>query len=222
METASPNSRQQPKWTVKLVGFGGLGLVLGWLLAWVAEANGLLFGGVDVVFATLISGCCCGLATAITAALLERKGGNFTWQAGCLGAVALSVAATSLWSFFCTRKNLEILISPMQVPADLRVQRGHRFLHSMHVHFIGSPATISALIQAKQLVEVPAALPDVGEPDIASFSARRQSAEEWDWWRPASMPGAKFYYLHHKSQAIQGWAEGWWVNGATNEVYAFI
>ena len=222
METVSPVTRPQPKWGLMFVGFGGLGLLLGWLLAWVAEANGVLFGGVDVVFVTLISGCCCGLVTTITAAILERRGGNLTWQSGFLGAVALSIATTSLWSFFCTRKNLEILISPMQVPADLRVQRGHGFLHSMNVHFTGSPDTISALIRAKQLVEVPAALPDVGEPDVAGFSARRQSAEEWDWWRPASMPGAKFYYLHHKSQAIQGWAEGWWVSGETNEVFAFI
>ncbi len=36
------------------------------------------------------------------------------------------------------------------------------------------------------------------------------------------MPGARFYFLHHKSEAVQGWSEGWWVSGTTNEVYAFI
>ncbi|MFM8469102.1 MAG: hypothetical protein ACKODH_03910 [Limisphaerales bacterium] len=110
----------------------------------------------------------------------------------------------------------------MSVPTDLRVRRGQRFLHGAQVHFSASPAFISAMISSKKLREIPAALPDDGELDLSDVSARRQSAEERDWWRPASMPGAKFYYHHHQSQAIQGWAEGWWVNGATNEVYAFI
>ncbi|MEQ2006842.1 MAG: hypothetical protein ABMA26_08590 [Limisphaerales bacterium] len=117
---------------------------------------------------------------------------------------------------------MELLLSPMPMPADLRVRRGQGFLHGTQVHFTGSPAFISALIQAKQLVEVPAAPPDGGEFDLSGFSARRQSAEERGWWRPASMPGAKFYYLHHKSQATQGWAEGCWVNGETNEFFVFI
>lgn len=196
-------------------------MLLGWSLSLVAAANGVLFGGLDVAAFTLISAFCCAVVTPITVTILERRGSSPTRRAGMLVAVGLSLATIGLGSFFSTRKHLEILLNPMQVPADFRVQRGHRFLHSIHVHFIGSPATISALIRAKQLVEVPAAVPD-DEPDISRSSARRQSAEEWDWWRPASMPGAKFYYLHHKSQAIQGWAEGWWVNGATNEVYAFI
>lgn len=117
---------------------------------------------------------------------------------------------------------MEILLNPMPMPADLRVHRGQSFLHGAQVHFTGTPTFISALIEAKQLVEVPAALPDDGDLDLSKVSARRQSAEERGWWRPASMPGAKFYYLHHKSQAIQGWAEGCWVNGETNEVFAFI
>jgi hypothetical protein len=30
----------------------------------------------------------------------------------------------------------------------------------------------------------------------------------------------RFFYRHHESLAVQGWSEGWWVNSATNEVYA--
>jgi hypothetical protein len=36
------------------------------------------------------------------------------------------------------------------------------------------------------------------------------------------MPGARFFFLHHTGDSGQGWSEGWWVNGETNEVYAFI
>lgn len=222
METASPIARSQPRWWAKLVAFGSAGVLLGWLLSSVVESKGALFGGVDAVVATLISGCCCALGLTVVAVIGERRGRALSWLAGLLAAVTLSVVTVATWSHFSTRRNMKLLLNPMTMPADLRVRRGQGFLHGAQVHFTGSPAFISALIQAKQLVEVPAVLPDGGELDLSGFSARRQSAEERDWWRPASMPGAKFYYLHHKSHAIQGWAEGWWVNGATNEVYAFI
>lgn len=222
METASPTARSQPRWSARLTAFGFAGLLLGWILSSVVESKGAIFGGVDIAVATLISGCSCALGLAVVAVVWERRGRVLSWLAGLLGAAILSVITVAAGSHFSTRKNMEILLNPMPMPADLRVHRGQSFLHGAQVHFTGTPAFISALIQAKHLAEVPAAPPDGGELDLSGFSARRQSAEERGWWRPTSMPGAKFYYLHHKSQAIQGWAEGWWVSGATNEVFAFI
>jgi len=191
-------------------------------MAWVAEANGVLFGGVDEFVAALLSGCCCAFGATIAAVILKRRGGFLTWRAGLLGALVLSFGTTGWVSLSSTRKNLEILMNPMPVPAELRVRKGQRYLHGVEVHFTASPEAISALIRSKRLIEIPAALPDGSELDISDYSTRRQSGKERGWWRPTSMPGAKFYYLHHKSQAIQGWAEGWWVNGETNEVFAFI
>ena len=171
---------REPNGGGRFLGFGGFGLLLGWFLSWVAEANGLLFGGVDVVLVSLISAFCCAFVTPITATILERRGSSLTRRVGILVAVGLSVTTIGLCSFFSTRKHLEILLNPMQVPADLHIQRGHGFLHGIHVHFFASPATISALIGAKQLVEVPAAFPGGDEPDISRISARRESAEESD------------------------------------------
>ncbi len=222
MQTASPASRPQTAWWVRFTGFGGLGLGLGWLVTWIAEANGMLFGGVDAFVAAMLSGCGCAFGATIAAAILKGRGGSLPWQAGLVGALVLSFGTTSVVSLFSTRKNLEILMNPMPVPAELRVLRGQRYLHGMEVHFTAAPEAISALIRSKRLVEVPAEPGDENTLDISDHSARRQSGKQRSWWRPTSMPGAKFYYLHHKSQAIQGWAEGWWVNGATNEVYAFI
>ena len=76
-----------------------------------------------------------------------------------------------------------------------------------------------ALLPAAQ-GELPAELPD--KPDITGFSSRERTKVSWGWWQPASMSNPRFFFRHHQSDAVQGWAEGWWVNGATNEVYAFI
>lgn len=191
-------------------------------MAWVAEANGMLFGGVDAFVAAMLSGCGCAFGATIVAAILKGRGGSLPWQVGLVGAFVLSFGTTSVVSLFSTRKNLEILMNPMPVPAELRVLSGQRYLHGMAVHFTAAPEAISALIRSKRLVEVPAEPGDEINLDVSGHSARWQSGKQRGWWRPTSMPGSKFYYLHHQSRAIQGWAEGWWVNGATNEVFAFL
>ena len=88
------------------------------------------------------------------------------------------------------------------------------------VHFSASPSDISALIQSKGLVEVPDWDPN-GEADIPEgFNERERTKGAWDWWQPALMPKAKFYYRYHKTE-FAGWIEGWWIGGETNEVFAY-
>ena len=116
------------------------------------------------------------------------------------------------------RDHLGILMEPAPVPAGLQVHQGQSRLFGMYVHFSGSPEAIASLLKAKGLVEVPT------EPTESSdgYGSRERSKAAWDWWQPANLSQPRFFFRHHKSEAIQGWSEGWWINGATNEVYAFL
>jgi hypothetical protein len=88
------------------------------------------------------------------------------------------------------------------------------------MHFTGPPAAIASIIQAKRLAE---SSDNPASPNYIGFGTRDHMKRVWDGWQSTTMPNARFFYLHHKSEVtVQGWAEGWWVNGATNEVYAFI
>jgi hypothetical protein len=132
---------------------------------------------------------------------------------GIIGTVYLTLRLNA-------RHSLEIFLRPSPVPSDLRVLHKRGTLFSSFYHFSGSPAVIDSIIQLKGLVEVPTEPPE--SSDMSGFSAKERTKVSWEWWQPTSMPGARFYFLHHKSEAVQGWSEGWWVSGATNEVYAFI
>lgn len=132
---------------------------------------------------------------------------------GVIGAVYLTLRLNA-------RHNLEIFLRSSPVPSDMRVLHKRGTLSGSYCHFSGSPDSIDSIIQLKGLVEVPTEPPE--SSDMSGFSAKERTKVSWEWWQPTSMPGARFYFLHHKSEAVQGWSEGWWVSGATNEVYAFI
>lgn len=111
-------------------------------------------------------------------------------------------------------------MDPAPIPNELHLYRGQSFLFSSYAHFSAPPAAITAIIQSKELVEVPAEMPD--QKDISGYVARQQTNVPLSWWQPAAMFKPMFFYRHHDSTAVQGWSEGWWVNSSTNEVYAFI
>jgi hypothetical protein len=115
---------------------------------------------------------------------------------------------------------MQIFMTGSSVPSGLRVHHGRSILFSSYVHFTGPPATIAPLLHSKGLLEVPAEPSE--SSDYTAFGSREQSKTSWGWWQPTTMSNPRFFFLHHKSEAVQGWSEGWWVSGATNEVYAFI
>ena len=88
------------------------------------------------------------------------------------------------------------------------------------IHFTASPADIAAIIKSKGLTEVPDEMPDKG--DSSTYFVRQKSKDPHGWWQPAEMSNPKFYYRAHERPGMQGWDERWWVNDATNEVYANI
>jgi len=198
----------------------GLALVFACAFAFLACYGGLLFGGLDTFFTVLFTTCSCALVPPVAALVFKRKGKHFAWRTLFIEVLVLALVAVGLLSWLQTRQHLQIFMKPKPVPSGVRVRHGRSILFSNYVHFTAPPGAIASIIQSKELVEVPAELPD--KPDITGFSSRERTKVSWGWWQPASMSNPRFFFRHHQSDAVQGWAEGWWVNGATNEVYAFI
>lgn len=118
------------------------------------------------------------------------------------------------------RHNLEVFLRPSPVPSDLTVLDNQGTVFSRYYHFTGPPKVIASIMELKGLVEVPAEPSDPSE--MTGFSAKERSKISWDWWQPAEMEKPRFFFLHHTSETAQGWSEGWWVSGDTNEVFAFV
>lgn len=133
-----------------------------------------------------------------------------------LGVIGVAYVALR-WN---ARHNLETFLKPSPVPSELRVLHRRGILFSSYYHFAGSSAAIDSIIQLKGLIEVPVDSPEGS--DMSGFSAKERSRTAWDWWQPNKMTKPRFFFRHHTSEAVQGWSEGWWVSGDTNEVYAFI
>lgn len=198
----------------------GLALLLAFAFAFLAVKSGFLFGGVDTIFTPLVATAICAIALPLTALVCKRKGKHFGWRALFIETVVLALLGVTSLSWLQTRQHLTIFMQPEPVPKGIQVKHGRSIMFSSYVHFTGSPEVIASLIKAKQLVEVPAESPETSHID--GFTSRERTKEPWDWWQPATMSNPKFFFRHHTSQAIQGWSEGWWVSGQTNEVYAFI
>jgi hypothetical protein len=200
----------------------GLALALAIALVPLALHFGILFSGVDTVFVVLVITIFCAFAILVTAAIFKRKGKSFSWRLLFVEVIFLTLIGGGLLAWSQTRQFMKIIMEPMPVPNGLHVKQGRQLLFTGFVHFTASPSDIATIIEAKKLIEVPAEIPDEGVKDLSGFSARANSENSWNWWQPTNMPNSKFFYRHHESEAVQGWSEGWWVNGATNEVYAFI
>lgn len=198
----------------------GLALAASWVFAVFATHLGILFSGGDTFFAIFVATALCAIATPITALVFKRKAKHFGWRKLLIEVAVLSLFAVGSLSWLQTRQHLKIFFNPEPIPSGVHVHHGRSVLFSSYVHFSAPPAAIAALIQSKELLEVPSELTD--QIDGTSYGAQQRSKDSWDWWQPVNMPKPRFFFRHHKSEAVQGWSEGWWVNDATNEVYAFI
>ncbi len=202
------------------VAITGLALVLSWLFANLACSLGLLFSGIPAAGAVFGSTAFCAAASVATALVFRRRGKHLPWAGLVAGNILLTLMAVGLLSWLQTRQQMAIFMNPVPVPSELCVHRGRSIMFSSYVHFTGPPEVIDALIRSKQLKEV---LPGpTNQDDDSGFFLWLKLSAPWDWWQPAAMPNPRFFHRHHESDAIQGWGEGWWVNGATNEVYAWI
>ncbi|MSR64915.1 MAG: hypothetical protein EXS18_03940 [Verrucomicrobiae bacterium] len=198
----------------------GLTLVLSYVLAVVACYFGVLFSGTDSLFAVLVATVFCAIVAPVTALVFKRKGKRFTWPTLFIEVMLLTLVAIGLLSWLQTREKLKTFMDPVPVPSGVHVHNGRGVLFAAYVHFTAPPVVIAAVIKSKELVEVSAEVPD--QADFSGYSERQRTKVPWDWWQPATMFNPRFFYRHHESEAVQGWSEGWWVNGATNEVYARI
>jgi hypothetical protein len=198
----------------------GLSLFLSSAFAFFAYRGGFLFGGAPAIVTVLVAA---GVSTGVslaTALLFKSKRKNFGWGALLAHDFVLALVAVGILSWRDTRQQMWTLTGPSHVTIGLDVHHGYRMPFSSDIHFTGEPSAIATLLKSKGLVEVPAELQDASDP--SPFLQRERSKKLWDWWRPTMMPNPRFFYLHHDSMAVQGWSEGWWVSGATNEVFAFI
>jgi hypothetical protein len=193
----------------------GLALMFSYAFAIFACYLGILFSGLATFFVVLVATACCAIVVPVTALIFKRKKKHFAWRTLFIEVVLLALVAVGLLSWLQTRQALEIFMKPGPVPSEMHVHRGRSILFSCYVHFSARPADIAAIIQSKELVEVPS-------EEANQNSLLQRTKISWDWWQPAAMFNPRFFYRHHQSDAVQGWSEGWWVNGATNEVYALI
>ena len=205
----------------------GFCVISSYALASVATSFGLLFSGFAfgyTVLAAIIVSACLAVVVATFCKSLKVL---FRWAATLISVVLSGVVVVGCLSYIQTKQEIKIFMAPVSVPQNIVVHNGRSIMFSSYVHFSGPAEKIAEIIKAKELAEVPAEFQeslDVSKAPIdgTSFSAREQTKTSWDWWQPTKMSNPKFYFRHHKSEAVQGWSEGWWVNDKTNEVYATI
>ena len=221
MLTTTPVQKPSLRMTGAVFASAGLALVLASGFSLLACSGGFLFSGISTFFVVLATVAVCAIVTSLTALFLRRRKRHFGWRTLFIEVSVLAFVAVGITSWLDTRQHLQILMNPSPVPTGLRIHHGRSIFLSSYVHFTGAPAAIASLLRAKGLAEVPAADPPETS-DITGFSSRERMKVSWGWWHPAAMSNPRFFFRHHKSEAAQGWSEGWWVNGATNEVYASI
>lgn len=198
----------------------GLALVVTCGFAFLACHGGLLFSGLDVFVVVQVAVGLTAIVIPVTAWIFRRKKKHFGWRALCIVVMLLALVAVATMSWLQTRQHLRIFMNPVPVPSGVHVHRGRSIMFSSYVHFTAPPAVIAKLVQLKELVETPDDLETAVEHP--GYSELQRTKAPWDWWQPATMAKPKFFFRHHQSEAVQGWAEGWWINGTTNEVYAYI
>lgn len=187
-------------------------------MAVLADYAGLVFAGLDSIFTVGATTFLCALLTLATAIRFRRKGRHFGWRTLFAEVTVLTLLGVGLLSWGGTRQRLRTFMAPEPVPRELKVLHSRAEFFAMDVHFTAPPAAIAKLIQSKELVETP---DDIDQASaFPGYSGMQRSKVSRGWWQPTTMSKPRYYYRHHESQSVQGWCEEWWVNGATNEVYA--
>ena len=218
---ATPPVQQKPmRMVAVLFASAGYALLIASGFSLLACSGGFLFSGLSVFFVVPVAAGVCAVMTLLTALFFRRRQRHFGWRTLLIEVSVLAFVAVGVLSWLDTRQNMRIFMTSSPVPSGLRIHHGRNILFNSYVHFTGPPSAIASLLQSKGLVEVPTEPPETS--DVSGFSSRDRTKVSWSWWQPAAMSNPRFFFLHHKSEAVQGWSEGWWVNGATNEVYAFI
>jgi len=193
----------------------GLALTTSYLLAWLANHIGILFTGTHTFFAILMGTIVSCVAAAVIEFIFKRKAKQFTWRSLVISVTLTSFIVVGFLSWSQTRDALKLFVNP--VPSNLHVNHGYSDLFATYVHFTAPPEIIIAVIQSHQL-----ASPTNADDSLEQIEKDKVTKTSCNWWQPATMSNPKFFMRHHESQAVQGWTEGWWINDATNEVYAFI
>jgi hypothetical protein len=214
---------QEPKLALKPVAIFlvalGLASVFSAIFSTLACSVGLSFSGLDAIVTLPVAIFFPAIVTTVFSVCFKQTAKRFRWLMVWFLAPFLTLLSVAAVSWTQTRQHLRIIMAPMAVPESVRVRHGKSVLFGSYVHFISSPSDIATLIRSKELIEVPDWNLDSEADMPEGFPERERRKIAWDWWQPA--PGARFYYRHHKGDA-QGWAEGWWVNDKTNEVFAYI
>lgn len=190
------------------------------LIATIASSFGFLFSGLDSALAVSAAVFVSAGVAAIAAAIFKGYKGFLRWIAAGTIAILCELVVIGLLAHLQTRQHIQIFMEPASVPEGLVIHNGRSIMFSSYIHFTGPPEKIVAILKVKELAEVPAEISEL--VDYSGFNERERTKALWDWWQPIKMSNPKFFYRHHKSEAIQGWSEGWWVNDKTNEVYALI
>lgn len=191
------------------------------VIAWGASTRiGFVSEGLDCFYA-LVGSCLASLCvTAVVSALSYRRGRHLRWTVllalifGTAGIATICVGQVLL------RSQMRILLHPVLATRDVRVLHSRSIMFAGYLHVRCTKEFCAEVIRAKALKEIPGDME--AEADLTPMSARRTTQALWDWWRPADMPGAKFYFRHHTSEAPQGWSEGIWTSGDMTEMYLFI
>jgi hypothetical protein len=199
----------------------GLSIFLSFGFSWLACRFGLLFDGLDFIFAVIFATGTCAMGTMIFLTFKPRRYLG-RWLFG--ETLFLSLIVVCLWSWLSTNEHMNHFVGPQS--KEVHVINGRSIMFSSYVHFSGPPEVIAAIIHSKGLVEVPAEMPEELPKgnDGQGHLERLQNKDSHGWWRPATMSGPRFFFLGHPGLGLNSgyWSEDWWVNGATNEVYALI
>ena len=205
------------KATLLSVPFAGLASMLACA---VGTRGGLLSEGLDCLYAVLGSCLASLCVVAAACAVRLRPGGGLRWTALIALAFGTAVLATIGIGHRLLTSQVRVLLHPVPATRDMRVVRSRSVMFAGYLHVRCTKAFCAEVIRLKDLREI--SEDTQPEPDMTPMSARRSTQAMWDWWQPGSMPGARFYFKHHSSDAPQGWSEGVWTNGDMTEMYVFI
>jgi Kef-type K+ transport system membrane component KefB len=190
------------------------------MLVCTAETRvGWMSEGLDCFYAPIVS-CITSLGVVAAACAVScRRAGGLRWTS-LLALTLITAISTTTAIGHVLASQLRVLLAPVQATPDLQIIRSRSILFASYMQVRCTKAWCAEVIRSKGLHEIPEDM----EPksDMTPLSARRSTQRMWDWWRPANMPGAHFYFRHHPSDAPQGWSKGIWTNAKMTEMFLFM